>query len=170
MPWWICNIDVPGAEAKAVHVWIYAYGLRHDFIQLRGYIMADETPFYQTALAWLFIIACAGIVLWSAWNKSTKARMLLAGAGLLYIAYAAIAIFIVVQNRLADFGIALFGWSSNVFGDTVEVAVFHFAALQKGFYLANIAGVMCLVLAVFRNQIGGDYYRCRITGKKATRT
>lgn len=153
-PWWTCTIDIPEGESvvpKLLHVGIYEYGLQHDLVELRSYIEADETPFYQTVLAWVYIAASVGLILFSTWLKGSKGRWLLGGIGLVYIAYAAIAAFVVIANRTADFGISLQGQS--IIPETVNVLV-H-ASLRFGYYLAYAAGGMCIVLALLRNKIIG---------------
>ena len=157
LPWWTCTVNIPmtsleDPQPKPLHVTIYQYGLRHDFVQLRDYVAADETPFYQSALAWAYIAASIGLVLFSTLLKSRKGRWLLGGIGLTYIAYVVVAIFVVVANRIADFGISLQGWSNKSY---VEVVVSYFSSLQPGYYLVYAAGGMCIALALLRNIITG---------------
>jgi hypothetical protein len=151
MPWWTCHfvhwvVNIPSIN-------IYAYGLRHNWIQLSSYIAADETPFYQTVLAWIYIIISGVLALSSTWPKGRKGQFLLGAIGIIYIAYAAIASFVVIAGRLADFGISLQGMSDIVVegGESVRT----FAHLRFGYYLAYIAGSMCIILALLRNIIVG---------------
>jgi hypothetical protein len=77
---------------------------------------------------------------------------LLGGIGLIYIAYAAIAIFVVVANRTADFGVSLQGWSTiTAQGQTGSILT----SLKPAYYLAYAAGGMCIALALLRNMIIG---------------
>lgn len=156
MPWWTCTIDVPYVgPATPLLVEIYQHGLSHNMVELRDYVAADETPLYQTVLAWVYIAVSVGLILYSTRLKGNKGRWLLGGIGLVYIAYAAIAIFVVVANRIADFDISLTGWSSTVYQDVVDVTISYFASLETGYYLAYVAGAMCIVLALFRDRITG---------------
>ncbi|NVM23351.1 MAG: hypothetical protein HWN68_16395 [Desulfobacterales bacterium] len=148
MPWWICTIsEVPAKDP----IRIYGYGLRHSLVELRSYIEADETPFYQTVLAWVYLAASVGFLLYSTWLKGGKGRWLLGGIGLIYVAYATIAV-TWIAIRTGDFGISLLGWSSRTY---TFVVVSHFASLQVGYYLAHGAGLTCIALALLRNKITG---------------
>ena len=155
MPWWICTITIPYEEiSKPLHIEIYQYGLQHDLVQLRDHIEADETPFYQTVLAWVYIAASVGLILYSTWLKGRKGKWLLGGIGFSYIAYAAIAV-IWIAIRTGDFGIKLLGLSSQSYEGTVYVSVSHNASLEPGYYLAYAAGLLCIALALLGNKITG---------------
>lgn len=152
MPWWSANIIPPGAVVSPGSIQIYGYGLRHSLVELAEYIAADETPLYQTILAWIYLAASVGLILFSTWLKGIKGRWLLGGIGLIYIAYAAIAVFVVIANRTADFGISLQGWSTiTAQGQTGSILT----SLKPAYYLAHAAGVMCIALALLRNKIIG---------------
>ncbi len=73
-------------------------------------------------------------------------------AGLSYVVYVSVAIYVVVTNRLADFNIALQGFSTlqQQIGSIVVNA-----KLQTGFYLAYASGAACIVLGLLRNVIQG---------------
>jgi hypothetical protein len=156
LTWWSCSIDVPAVSTKTAHVYIYEYGLRHDLVELKEYVAADETPTYQSVLAWAYIGLSVGLMLWSTWFKGKKGRLLLGGIGLTYIVYAAIAIFVVVANRISDFDISLFGRSSTIYTTTVDIRVSFFTTLHPGYYLAYGAGLACIVLSLLRNRIVGN--------------
>ncbi len=157
MPWWIANfsneLDAPGTG----NIWIYGWGLRHNLTQLSSHIADDVTPFYQTVLAWVYVAAIAGLALLSTWLKGWKGRLLLGGIGIIHIAYAAIAAFIVIANRTGDFGISLQGLSQQVSGGVViEVIIFYIrSSLQSWYWLAYAAGGMFIVLALLRDVITG---------------
>ena len=117
------------------------------------YLAADVTPFYQTVLAWIYVVVSIGLILYSTWLKGRKGRWLLGGVGLIYIAYATIAV-IWVANRTGDFGmgIPLQGYGLIIEGGRrVDVDT----SLQFGYYLTYIVGFMCIALALFRNIIAG---------------
>lgn len=157
MPWWIADrIDVSRApEPPSIlldAIRIYGHGLQHSLVGLREYVEADETPFYQMVLAWIYLAASVGLILGSAWLKGRKGKWLLGGIGLTYITYAAIAIFVVVAGRLGDFGMPLQGWGSIIeYGGDASI---H-GGLRFGYYLAYAAGGMCIVLALLRDKIVG---------------
>jgi hypothetical protein len=154
LPWWSVRIsEVPFTDA----VIIYGYGLRHHLVELRPYVIEDETPLYETVLAWLYIALSVALMLLSAWVKDLKGRLLLGSVGLLYIVYAIVAIFVVTANRIADFNIALVGQSSMIYHYVVDVVVGYNARFGWGYYLACITGFMCIILALFRNSILGTH-------------
>ncbi len=152
MPWWTVDVKVGGSVSG---VQIYGYGLRHNLLNLAQYLAADETPVYQTVLAWAFAILTAGLVLAGSFTRGWRGRALLVGVGSTYIAYATVAVFLIVANRVADFNVAFLGWSTDVYADIQTIDVTYFAKLGIGYYLANTAGVFCLILALLRNMITG---------------
>jgi hypothetical protein len=153
MPWWIAEITHKIMVGLHGIIEVYSYGLSHNLVELAYYVAADETPFYQTVLAWVYLAVSAGLILFSTWLKGRKGRWLLGGTGLIYIAYAAIAAFIVIANRTGDFGISLQGWST--FESLEQQTVNVFTSLQFGYYLAYAAGGLCIALALLRDIIVG---------------
>ena len=101
MPWWTANLDVVAEFKDPIR--IYGHGLQHDLVDLREYIIQDETPFYQTVLAWVFVAVSAGLILLSSWLKGRKGSWLLGGIGLIFISYTAIAVFVVINTCLKCF-------------------------------------------------------------------
>ena len=102
-------------------------------------------------IAWIFLAASVGLILYSTWLKGRKGEWLLGGVGLIYIAYAVI--FIVwVAIRTGDFDISLQGWSTI---EREEQAVSAFASLQPEYYLTYASGLTCIALALLRNKIVG---------------
>ncbi len=156
MPWWIANLSGVAIENTVITMTlrIYAYGFypaEFPFIGL-GYLAEDVTPFYQTVLAWVYITASVGLILYSTWLKGVKGRWLLGCVGLIYIAYATIAAFVVIASRTSDFGISLQGYSVILqLGTQIPVE----ANLPFGYYLAHTSGLMCIALALLRNKIIG---------------
>ncbi len=136
-PWWIGRF---GATGNAIY--IYGWGLRHNLASLSSYVAKDVTPIWQIVLAWIYVGATTGLVFFSTWLKKWKSSLLLGIIGLSFIAYAAVAINIVVENRLAVFKIPLEGFS--LLGQSVSV----YADLQPAYYLALITGGSFVVLAL----------------------
>jgi hypothetical protein len=150
VPWWTARVSVC-PEYNAIR--IYGWGLRHSLIQLREYIIADETPIYQTVLAWLGISILAVLSLFSTWLKHSRGRWLLGGLGISYIAYTIVAVQIVIKGRLHQMGITLTGWSAfRGEGGTADIQAF----LKSSIYLAIGAGIALVLLALLRNLITGE--------------
>lgn len=151
MPWWTLMLD--GSSLTMIN--IYGYGLRHTFDQLSLYylyLVDDITPLFQTVLAWIYISANIGFILLGAYIKDNKGRWLLGIAGSGYFAYILVAIFVVVSNRIADINIALQSKGTSFFDD---IAIGYFSSLQFGYYLALVAAVSCMLLALMRPLILG---------------
>jgi hypothetical protein len=161
MPWWIGEITHEIMVGLHGIIEVHSYGLNHNLVELAEFLAADETPVYQTVLAWIYLVVSVGIILFSTWLKGNKGRWLLGGIGLIYIAYAAIAAFMVIANRTADVGIPMQGVSTfQVEGGGFEVqSVIISTGLQFGYYLAYAAGGLCLALALFRDIIVGKSIR-----------
>lgn len=156
MPWWTANLaEVPIEDS----IRVYGYGFFHELagvylypdIPLEGYLNPYETPFYQTVLAWVYLAASVGLILFSTWLKGRKGGWLLGGIGLVYIAYATIAA-IQVAIGSGNLDISLQGVS---FIPPREQYVEVYASLRLGYYLAYAAGGLCIALALFRNRITG---------------
>lgn len=156
MPWWTCTIsEVPEPDA----IRIYGWGLRHSLVELRPYIEEDKTPYYQTVLAWFYIAISIGVIILSTWLRGNKGRWLLGGVGLIYIIYAAVAAFIVITGRWGDVGLELTGERFSLQGWNSIPMVFRsislYSTLRFGYYLAYVAGGLCIILALLRNRIIG---------------
>ncbi len=154
MSWWTAYISE--ARISGASVQIYGYGLRHSLNQLSLYIAEDETPVYQTVLAWIYLAVNIGLILASSVLKDWKGKWLLASVGIAYIAYAAVAVFVVIANRIEELGVSLQGWSTLSTRQGYWGTVSIFSSLQFGYYLAYITGLLCIVLALFRNRIKGN--------------
>ncbi len=146
MPWWYAFLG----SGRTIH--IYGWGLRHNLLQLAPYIAGDVTPIYQSVLAWCYIALVIIFVIWGMFLKGKKGMILMSLAGLSYVVYVSIAIYVVTTNRLADFNIALQGYSTiqQQIGSIVVNA-----RLETGFYLAYIASIACFVLGLLRDIIQG---------------
>jgi hypothetical protein len=150
-PWWIGEVS-SNYIGQVGTITVYQYGLRHTFVQLRDYVVADETPFYQNMLAWIYIAISVSLILFSTRLKRGKGSWLLGSIGLIYIAYAAVAAYVVIAGRLRDFNVSLEGWSwINTAAEEVQM----YSKLQFGYYLAYAAGFMCVALALLRGIIVG---------------
>jgi len=150
-PWWTAGLNIVAFEDP---MRIYAYGFRHSLDELAAWVATDETPFFQTVLAFVYLGTSVSLVMLSTWLKGRKGQILLGTVGLVYIAYVLIAIYIVVTNRIDDYNIALQGHSitSEWAGDE---SVESFSRLRFGYYLALATGISMVVLAVLRKFILG---------------
>jgi hypothetical protein len=142
MPWWIADVG----SGRSVQV--YGWGIRQNLDQLNTFF-PDQTPIYKSVLAWVYLAASIGLAMASIWLKWKIGKWLLGGIGLIYIAYAATAIFVIVNNRIADLPrqIALLGtvtFGSTGFGGQVTVHT----SLQPGYYIAFASGLVFIVLAL----------------------
>jgi hypothetical protein len=153
MPWWSTSA-VAGAGG-GFNIWIYGYGLRHNMIRLADYITADETPLYQTILAWASIVFIAVVSIISTWLKGLKGRLLLGGAGLVFVAYTMAGMFIIIAGRLKEYNIDIQGISSS--GMFRQVNIVFDSSIAMGFYLSLVSGGLLLVLSLLRRIISGKY-------------
>jgi hypothetical protein len=155
LPWWQASrLDVKSYTSQTSvsnAITIHGFGLRHNLVQLETYISSDETPFYQSILAWGYIAVSVVLALASTYIKGLKGRLLLGVVGLGYIAYALAAIFIVVSDRLAVYGFALRGSSTVVSSGAVITMQ---ADIARGYYLALAAGGLLFTLAVLHTLLG----------------
>jgi hypothetical protein len=146
MPWWTADIFSSTQELNKDGIRIYGWGLQHNFVALRDYILQDETPVYQIVLAWIYMGLNVSLIMFSTWIKGNKGRWILLGIGLAYIIYALVATHIVIANRLAEYGFSLEGW--NYFQENYGTSAGIKASLRFGYYLACIAGGMSVALAL----------------------
>jgi hypothetical protein len=121
--------------------------------QLAPYIAADETPLYQTILAWVYIGFIAVVSILSTWLKGWWGRLLLGGAGLGCMAYAMIGMFVVIAGRLKEYNIDIQGASSS--GMFRQVNIVFDSSIGTGFYLSLVAGGLLLAMALLRSIISG---------------
>jgi len=90
-------------------------------------------------------VTLAFISLLSTWVKGLTGSLILVGDGLAYIAYAMIAMFVVIAQRLKEYNIAIQGTSSS--GMFRQVNIVFNSHIDTGFYLALISGVLLLIAA-----------------------
>jgi hypothetical protein len=136
MPWWTCKFS------QTTGIWIYGWGLRHNLEQLSSYVSQDITPLYQTILAWVYIGLNITILFLSTFIKRKIAFLLQGIVGLGYIAYALIAVYNVISNRVQQYSIPLQGRTSMGSGLNLQTSI------QLGFYLALAAGSLIALLAI----------------------
>ena len=150
-PWWTAGLNIVAFEDP---MRIYSYGFRHSLNELAPYVATDETPFYQTVLAFVFLGTSVLLVMFSTWLKGKKGQLLLGTVGLIYIAYVLIAIYVVVTNRIGIYNMSLQGHSilSEVAGDQ---AVEADSSLRFSYYLAIASGFYIILLAMLRKFILG---------------
>jgi hypothetical protein len=153
-PWWTASITSADANIplplEAIKV--YGWGLRHALVTLETYIKADETPAYQTTLAWVYLGVSAAIVIAMAWFKGWWSKALMALVGFIYIGYAWTAIYKVVATRLTTYSADVGGFMSPIktvgdnylSGGYVKVT----GVLTSAYTLAYIAGGLCIILAI----------------------
>jgi hypothetical protein len=144
MPWWSADLSViqePGA------IRVYGWGLRHNMDQLRQYIAQDETPMYQTLLAWGYLALSTLLLALSAWLKGKKGAVLTGVVGLGYLAYVLTALFGVITPRLEETGLVLQGQAVKT---VIVKNVIITSSLQWGYYLACAVGAACLLFGLMR--------------------
>ncbi|MFC1846955.1 hypothetical protein ACFLYS_02730 [Chloroflexota bacterium] len=147
-PWWTLKASELGGGGDAIR--IYGYGLSHSMEEHREWVIEDETPLYQTVLAWVYIGVSSGLMLYSTYLKGKYGRWLFGGIGATYVIYALIAAFVVIAGRLEDFDIPLQGRS--LFEMPANI-IYLYSDLRFGYYLALFTGGMCITLALIRNII-----------------
>jgi hypothetical protein len=150
MPWWITDGI---ASSGRFYIKIYGFGLHHNMVSLADYIAADETPTYQTIIAWIYISISALLVLASIWLRGKRSTLLPCLVGLGYITYALTSMFGVIAKRLQSFEISLQGITAT--GIYKQVGISFDSSIQPGFYLALVAGLLCIILALAQNKITG---------------
>jgi hypothetical protein len=136
LPWWTCSFS------QTTDIRIYGWGLRHNLAQLSAYVAQDITPLYQTILAWVYIGLSIVVLISSMFIKRKIAFLLQGIVGLGYIAYALIAVYNVISNRVQQYSILLQGRTSMGSGLNLQ------SSIQPGFYLALAAGGLIVLLAI----------------------
>lgn len=149
IPWWTAKVEILANAPTGIsyfEVSLYQHGIPDNFA--REYFRHDITPLSQITLAWIYMGVSIVTILLSAFLKGKIGRWLLGITGLAYIIYAVVCIFM-MTSRLSIYQIPLQG---EVF---VEGSAIKQTSFQVGYYLAYIAGLTCLFLALFRNRIIG---------------
>jgi hypothetical protein len=149
-PWWHAVITHPEAGPIGT-LNIYQYGIPSYFYEPQ--FAADITPAYQVILARIYLVVSVGLILFSGWLKGKKGQWMLGGVGLVYLAYAAVALLRIV-TRTHELGILLQG-PSEIHSLTEEALISIDSKILPGYYLACGVGVLCIVLASVRSIIVG---------------
>jgi hypothetical protein len=123
--------------------------LRHNLNSFASYVEDDVTPTWQVVLAWVYVGVSIALALSSTWFRKWWGQLILGIVGTGLIVYAAVAINVVVKNRLGAFQIPLEGFA------LVQGAVNVHAAVQSGPTLAYIAGGIMVALALLKKLIVG---------------
>ncbi len=153
MPWWIA-VFTKGLSSSTGSVDIYGWGLSHSLTLLAGYVTEDVTPLYQSIIAWVYMGISVCLALGSTWLKSKKGQLILGGIGAVYMLYTAIAVFVVISNRIAYDHIPLQGSTVITLQNQMDFITVE-SGLCPGYYLAYAAGGLLIVLALIRGMIAG---------------
>ena len=154
LPWWSMGFDIVLGRPDPAR--IYAYGMRVwiDMPQeIEMYLKGDETPAYQTYVAFGYLTIAAGLAIASVKLFGKAGRWLLGGIGATYIAWGIGAIQMIL-HRITDYDIQLQG-SSITSEFAGEYPVVAFTTIRFGFYLAMFAGGLMLALGIFKPFIEG---------------
>jgi hypothetical protein len=156
LPWWKAQIW-HYELGTPWNITIYQWGIPRGEAPSELASFGDFTPAYQMVLAWVYVAASIGLMLWSTWLKGKKGQLLMAAVGLIFAAYAATAAYVVIANRVADFGGTLTGPSliSVPQQDVSDVKLNLTGKLQTGWYLAYITAGVTILLALLRRIIAG---------------
>jgi hypothetical protein len=125
---------------------IYGWGIPKTSGVIGQKIADDITPLYQTRLAWAFIGISSVLAITSTFLKGLRSQLLLGAAGAGTTAYALVAVFVVIQNRLAELGINLQGESYLGMGMGTVVR----ANLGTGFYVTLICGLVLILFSALQ--------------------
>ena len=147
MPWWTADVEHDYYNPPEIQV--YQWGIP-SHPGSPSIVAKEITSLYLTVLAWIYIAASVGLILWSTWLKGRKGRLLLGGVGLMNIVYATVAIIWIAIRAGEVYGVPLQGVTA--FAQELDFANVY-TDVRLGYYLAHAAGLMCIVLALFRNQI-----------------
>jgi hypothetical protein len=151
-PWWTANLDIVRVKDP---IRIYAFGMRQNLTtqEIALFLASDETPAYQTQIAFAYLGAVCVLALLSIWIKGWKGQAMLSSLGLIYIAYAVIAI-VWVSSSAGAFNMRLQGISqlTEYAGENQIMAT---AGIKLCWYLALTSGILMLLLGILRPLIVG---------------
>jgi hypothetical protein len=142
LPWWTADVSVI-SDPEAIR--LYGWGLRHELTQYPQFIAQDETPQYQTVLAWCYMALSILLLALGTWLKCKKGAGLTVVVGLGYLAYTMTALFGVITPRLEEAGLVLQG---SVFKTVLVRSVLITSSLRGGYYLACAVAVVCTLLGL----------------------
>jgi hypothetical protein len=142
-PWWSATVDTGES------VLVYGWGLRNNLNTLASYVAADVTPTWQVALAWVYVGASLVLAVSSTWFKKWWGSLLLGATGLGFISYAAVALNVVVKNRLVNHYYN-FPLQGNGYVNSELATVIIKTAIHNGYYLAYAGGALLVLLALLQ--------------------
>jgi Mn2+/Fe2+ NRAMP family transporter len=134
--WWIADFG------RGEYIKIFGWGLEHNLLALENYVAEDVTPQWQIRLAWIYIAVSGGLAFLSTYFKKIVQVLVFSIVGVGFIVYPAVAIYKVIAERTAVFGIALEGRSwvgGNIYIDS---------CLTHWHYLMYIGGGILVALAI----------------------
>lgn len=146
-PWWSCVIEHAQYGYQGT-VNIFQYGITDAPMEIAG----DITPSYQVVLALSYIGLMTGLIIWSGFLKGRTGTLLPAAAGFSYIAYALMAVFLVIGPRISELGGQLQGYS-EIIVETIQEPVLITTRLQPAFFVACAGGVLSCLLALIRRAL-----------------
>jgi len=165
LPWWSCVVsEMPGVKDALV---IHPYGMDSSRIEGLFHMMPKggeeaEMPAWFTPVMWLYFGLAIAALLIGVWNKDKSiglfgrrfnlSRLIIGIVGFSFIVVVA-AFFLVTTMRLAEFDMALQGYSYVIFYWVIETGAT--ATIRFGVWLACVAGPLLIVLALLRNKIIG---------------
>jgi ABC-type Fe3+-siderophore transport system permease subunit len=109
-------------------------------------------------MALVYVFICCVISIVSTRKNTLTNRVILAGIGVSYIGYALAAAYLVIANRVADFGGVLQGYSEG-FIEVYREPLLLTTELKTGYYLAYLVGAIYILSAVLRPLITGRIHR-----------
>jgi len=157
LPWWaLSDIRTPeGVRLDGFNIYGYGFPQGQASLQWESYWKEDITPTYQIILAWAYVFISAGLLLYSTRLKGIKSNLLAGGIGLIYTAYAWVAVFFVIANRLATRGHSPIPLQGEGVAPGEWADVTFVTSIQPGFYFAFATGGFIVLLAILRRFIIG---------------
>jgi hypothetical protein len=134
--WWIADFG------RGEYIKIFGWGLKHNLLTLENYVAKDVTPQWQIYLAWVYIAISCGLAFLSTYFKKMVQILVFSIVGIGFIIYPTVAIYTVITERIAVFGIALEGRS------WISGNIYINSCLTHWHYLMYIGGVLLVILAI----------------------
>ena len=158
LPWWIC--DIPTAQ---LWVEVRPWGLEHNLGIYSSYIEGSAMPVWFAPFMWTYLGLVVVALLFSMFTKEKEIKLgkfnlslphvIIGLAGFSYIVVAIIAA-VFISIRTGDFfGVKLIG--HTVVDLTYPLIGDAYSKLLPGYWLVCSAGILCLLLAIFRKKITG---------------
>lgn len=162
--WWGCyvEIDILGIGLKDAAV-IHPYGLELNVGELLGYMGdAVNMPVWFTPFMWVYLGICIIALLFSLFLKNKEIKIgkikstlpsLIIGLVGFSLIIVVIAAFVVAYLKVGAF------YGTQLWGETHIVVYgedgFVTAGLRLGYWLGWVAGIVILILGIFRSRILG---------------